>query len=86
MGKGIILAVRVQNRVAEASDMQKVLTEYGCNIKARLGLHEVHDDSCASDGLVLLVCVGKDGELKELEKKLSKVDGIKVSKTDLPVF
>ncbi len=86
MGKGVTIAVRVSNRVDEAPDVQSVFTKYGCNIKTRLGLHEVSDNSCAKDGLILLVCIGTGEELNNLEKDLNGIDGVKAVSTDLPVF
>lgn len=41
MEKRIVLGVQVTNRVEKVLDVQKILTEYGCNIRTRLGLHEV---------------------------------------------
>lgn len=86
MGKGVMLAVRISNRIDEVPDVQSVFTKYGCNIKARLGLHEVSDNSCAKDGLIVLVCVGNDGEIKNLENDLNNIDGVKVNSLDIPVF
>ncbi len=86
MNKGVSIAVRISNRVEEAPDVQSVFTKYGCNIKTRLGLHEVSDKSCAKDGLILLVCVGADDELKNLEKELNGIHGVKAVSTDLPIF
>jgi len=86
MGKGVIVAIRVSNRIDEVKELQNVLTKYGCNIKARLGLHEVSDNSCAKDGLIMLVCVGDPKEIKNLEKELDKLKGIKVDSMDLPVI
>ena len=86
MGKGVMIAVRISNRIDEVPDVQSVFTNHGCNIKARLGLHEVSDNSCAKDGLIVLVCVGDHGEIKDLENELNKIDGVKASSLDLPIF
>ena len=37
MTKRTILGIQVTNRLEKAQDVQHVLTEYGCNIKTRLG-------------------------------------------------
>ena len=37
--KHIVLGIHVQNRVTQVPDIQKMFTEFGCNIKTRLGLH-----------------------------------------------
>jgi len=36
-----IIGIRMANRVGNAVKLQEALTKNGCNIKARLGLHEV---------------------------------------------
>ncbi len=86
MGKGVAIAVRVSNRIDEVPDVQKVFTQYGCSIKSRLGLHEVSDNSCAKDGLIILVCVGQENELKSFVQDLNKIAGVKAASMDLPVF
>ena len=51
------MAVSISKRIAEAVKVQQVLTEHGCIIKLRVGLHEA-GDVCADDGLVLLHLCG----------------------------
>jgi hypothetical protein len=63
-------------RMESAVKLQKVLTEYGCYIKTRLGLHEIVDASCSGVGMVILELVGdkeKHGELYNTLKKASCV-------------
>ena len=86
MGKGVAIAVRVSNRIDEVPDVQQVFTKYGCSIKSRLGLHEVSDNSCAKDGLIILVCVGQENELKSFVQDLNKIAGVKAASMDLPIF
>ena len=52
-----IMAVRVDKRETTAVEVQKVLTEYGCSIRTRLGLH----DQPAGNGLGDQSPVGGDG-------------------------
>ena len=42
-----IIGIRMDNRVNNATNLQDLLTKNGCNIKARLGLHETGDDLCS---------------------------------------
>jgi len=53
-----VLGIRIEDRVKEAGEVQKVLTKFGCSIKTRLGLHEVSNDFCSSSGLILLELTG----------------------------
>jgi hypothetical protein len=80
MTKRIILGIQVTNRVEKIPDVQKILTEYGCNIKMRLGLHEVSKSVCSALGLLLLDTYGNEVKVLEMEKKLKKVKGLVVKK------
>lgn len=75
-----VLGIMITNRVNNAPEVQKLLTEYGCNIKTRLGLHEVDEKTCSSSGLLILELFGDDKLCVELEKKLKAVKGIQVQK------
>ena len=80
MVKHTILGIHVTDRLRRAKEVQKVFTEFGCNIKTRLGLHEVTGDVCASNGLVLLELVGSAADLKKMEERLKAISGIEVKK------
>jgi hypothetical protein len=75
-----ILGIHITNRVTEVSDLQWVLTKFGCTIKTRLGLHEVKDDFCARSGLIILELTGNREEFFKLENELLKIDGLEVKK------
>ena len=74
----IILGIHITNRLQKAAEVQKFFTEFGCNIKTRLGLHEVADNYCAGEGVVLLELIGGDGVRKSLVEKLAAIEGIEV--------
>jgi hypothetical protein len=80
MAKRRVLGVLVANRVVNASEVQQVLTEYGCNIKTRLGLHETDATSCSPSGLLLLELFGDETAQAELEAKLNNVKGLQIQK------
>lgn len=69
-----VILVKIDHRSSEAVKVQNVLTEYGCNIKVRLGLHEVSKDYCANDGLIVLEVEGSGEELQTIVAKLNSVD------------
>lgn len=71
-----IVLIKVDHRSSEAVKVQDILTEFGCNIKVRLGLHEVSKDYCANDGLIILDVEGKDEELNGLVGKLNELNYI----------
>lgn len=74
----VILGIHITNRLRHAGDVQKVLTEYGCNIKTRLGLHEVADNYCAGEGVVLLEIIGGPDVRQGMVGKLKLIEGIEV--------
>ena len=80
MAKKTVLGVLINNRVENASQVQKILTEFGCSIKTRLGLHEVDEKLCSSSGLLLLELFGDEKACLELERQLRTVKGIQVQK------
>jgi len=74
----IILGIHVTDRAKKAGDVQAVLTEYGCSIKTRIGLHEVSEQSCSTNGIILLEIFGDRAVADEIAGKLSAIDGIEV--------
>jgi len=82
MGKKIVLIAGQikQERVKKVPDVQKILTDYGCNIRTRLGLHDVSKSVCSALGLLLLDTYEDEADILEMEKKLKKVTGLVVKK------
>ena len=78
-----IIGVRMDNRTSNALSFQEVLTKNGCKIKARLGLHEVSDNACANDGLIVLQPCGEKEEIEQLAKDLNNLEGITAKLIDL---
>lgn len=70
-----IMVVKVNHRLHQAEALQKVLSEYGCSIRTRLGLHEA-GDACANDGLIILQLVEGQADLDNFTADLSKLEGI----------
>ena len=73
-----ILGVHITDRVKKASEVQQVFSEYGCNIKTRLGLHPVEAGYCSPNGLILLELVGDDKVSAALRDKLCAIGGVDV--------
>ncbi|MCX7921540.1 MAG: hypothetical protein N3B21_05920 [Clostridia bacterium] len=71
-----IMAVIINHRTQKAIKVQEVLTNHGCSIKMRLGLHEA-GDVCSDEGLVILQLCGDDNEVKALESDLNSLEGVK---------
>lgn len=78
-----VIGVRMDNRVGNAARFQQVLTQNGCMIRARLGLHEASEDLCANDGLIVLQPCGTAEEIKKLVEELNALEGIAAKFIDL---
>ena len=78
--KHIIFGVHINDRVREVPDVQKILTQYGCQIKTRIGLHHVDEKLCSPRGLILLEMCGDEGLCDELAHKLMVIEGVEVQK------
>jgi hypothetical protein len=71
-----VMLIRAQKRREVVPALQQVLTEFGCLIMTRLGLHEA-GDTCSDEGLIILHLIDDADEIKRFEDALSKLDGIK---------
>jgi hypothetical protein len=79
LDKHIIFGIHITNRFTHVPEAQSLFTEYGCNIKTRLGLHEV-ENKCSPNGLVLLEMYGDEARCHELAAKLAAIEGLEVQK------
>jgi len=68
-----IAVVKIGNREGSALAVQKVLTENGCLIKVRLGLHDMPTDACSPLGVVIMQLVGKTVECKAMVDALNAI-------------
>ncbi len=78
-----VIGIRMDNRVGNAVKFQEALTENGCKIRARLGLHEASEDVCANDGLIVLQPCGEKDEIEQLVRDLNRLEGITAKLIDL---
>jgi hypothetical protein len=75
-----ILGIRISDRVKNVGLVQPILTKFGCTIRTRLGLHDVTEDFCSPNGMILLELTGDQKEYTKLENELLKIDGLEVKK------
>ncbi len=78
MDKHIVVGVHITERVKHAGEVQKVFTEFGCQIRTRLGLHEADKSVCSPSGLIILELVDDAAKVASLKKKLTAIDGVEV--------
>jgi hypothetical protein len=71
-----IMAIKIDGRTSTAVHVQEILTEFGCNIKSRVGFHEASADLCATDGIIILQLFGEDSIAKTMYKELDGLEGV----------
>jgi ACT domain-containing protein len=72
----VIVAIHITDRTKLVQDVQNVLTQFGCSIKTRLGLHEASLDYCSANGVIILELIGGESKAQELTEKLNAIYGV----------
>lgn len=80
MNDHIIIGIHIESRERSAQQVQKLFTEYGEQIKTRLGLH---DDVCTENGLILLE-MNNTVQTNRMIEGLKMLEGINVQKMCFP--
>lgn len=75
-----ILGIKLFERANTAAELQKILSDYGCFIKTRIGLHSVSDGVCSTNGIILIEFIGNDEKLNEFEKSLLTLNHVELQK------
>ncbi|MCK9554775.1 hypothetical protein M0R36_03030 [bacterium] len=78
-----LLIVLIDKRKESAVTAQKILTEWGCMIKTRLGIHDGLLDDCSNSGLIILELVGQKQKKDELARKLNLLEGVQAKMVEL---
>ncbi len=73
-----IVGVHITDRATQAGEVQGILTKYGKNIRTRLGLHEISEESASPNGLIILEAVGSNQEIDALSDELRRLKGVQV--------
>lgn len=64
-----IMGILLENRIEESVKFQQIITECGCNIRTRIGMHNIGEYSCINSGIILLEVVNN---INSTFDKLSK--------------
>lgn len=75
----VILNIHISGRNEKVPKLQEAFTNFGCYIKTRVGLHDVSDDFCSSNGIIILEMINED-KASELETLLASINGVEVKK------
>lgn len=71
-----LVVIKMEKRQESAVKVQNTLTENGCFIKVRLGLHDVGSETCSSSGLILLEVNPREPQVDDMIKLLNQIDGV----------
>lgn len=78
-----IIGIKLAQRLENSQPFQEIITKYGCNIKTRIGLHNIENNTCSSDGIILLEFIGEEKTLLSMLEKLKKIESIKIKTMEL---
>lgn len=77
----VIMGFVLHDRIKSASNVQDLLTSYGCEINTRIGLHVASSDTCSREGLILLEFLDNaDEKAAEFERELKKIADVDIQK------
>ncbi|MDD5746173.1 MAG: hypothetical protein PHO30_02805 [Candidatus Omnitrophica bacterium] len=82
MHKTLVL-ILIGKRRESAVRVQNILTESGCYIKTRLGVHDGVLTECSDTGLIVLEVVGEKSVHEQLVKKLNGIAGVHAKMVEL---
>jgi len=68
---GTLMAIHIGGRTNHATQVQEILTKYGCNIKTRVGFHDTDENHCSADGILILQLFGEENERQDMLDELN---------------
>lgn len=74
----VILGIKLPNKEENAVELQKILTEFNCIIKMRIGINN-SSIFCSSNGIILLQIENKESALN-VEKAVLEIDNIELQR------
>ena len=77
MDSHVIMGLHLTDRFHQANAVQALLTEYGSQIRTRVGLHRTEELGTAQ-GVILLELVGDEARWREMGRKLRLIPGVEV--------
>lgn len=75
-----IIALYIRDRIKEAGKLQTALSKHGCILASRIGLHEVSEDKCSRNGIILLQLTGNENDLSNFEADINAIGGVEMRK------
>jgi hypothetical protein len=77
-----VIGLHIFDRIREAGKTQEILSKYGNNIRTRYGFHELSEDVCSREGIIILEMVGNPEDWDKMEAEINEIYGVKVKRMD----
>lgn len=74
----IIIGIKLPEKITNAVEFQKILTEFNCAIKMRIGINN-SSIFCSPNGIILLQIENTEKAI-DLEKELIEISGIEIQR------
>ena len=72
-----IIGINIGNRIEEAVKFQQIITEFGCDIRTRIGLHNTDENECINNGIILLEVVNNTCQICDTLSKYWQIQTMK---------
>ena len=76
----VILGIKLEERLENSLKFQRILSNFGCQIKTRLGLHDIENNSCTNWGIIILEFRGDEASLRDFEKEIFEIENVQIGK------
>jgi len=73
-----VLGIKIIDRIKEAGLTQKVLSKHASVITTRLGFHEVTDEVCSREAIIILHLNSDPATSEKLAAELVEIGGIEI--------
>lgn len=80
LSKHVVMGIHITDRIHHVDSVQHLLTEYGCSIRTRLGLHDADEGFCSPNGLLVIELIGDEAAHAGLMGKLNDLEGVEAQK------
>lgn len=74
--RNVVVVITVEKRTDIAPTLQQVLTNHGCAIRTRIGLHA---EGCSERGIIVLHVYSEPEGVESLTRDLEALDGVRVN-------
>ena len=78
-----IFGIRLSDRMKNSSQLQDLLTNYGCIIKTRIGLHDTSCGVCSPYGIILLETIKDEERINDMINDLQNLKGVRFNIMEL---